>query len=1224
MKKLFSFVSVLCLCAYAWAYDFQVDGLYYTIINDAEEPYSVALTDPSNKSEYQNMTELVIPEIVEYESKTYSVTRIDARAFRGCKNLQTVSVPESIVECGSGIFAECPNLTTVYWNATHCRYASNAFQGCEKLQSFEFGDKVEVLPYKLCSYLPALTTITIPESVHSTNSDVFAYCEGLTEINWNAKKIDGRNYNRIFVECNNVASIDFGNTVEMVPNYLCYNMSKLQEVLLPKSIKRIGSYAFCYCTNLADVFIPSSTKLEAIAPYAFDGTAWLENYPEGPMYIGTVLYKNKITNSRDFGFEVKAGTTYITPYAFAQNYGLYEISLPASLAVLGDTALNITPQSVFSGCYDLIAIHVHEDNAHFTSVDGNLYTKDKEQLLYVPERSEKPVVSVTVSKDMVVTYRDLINHMKLESVLVDEGHSRYSSKDGILYDATGDTLIYCPRQHKNPTIAAGTKVIGEYAFYNNNHFSTIEIPGSVTTIGRYAFAACYGLKDITIPENVHTMQDAFNSCDSLTTIVYNAKKPSGDRYEGIRNPFGLYTYRNSVTSFTIGNSVEVIPTYLCQYMSKLTSVAIPNSVKTIMDGAFYECDGLTSFTIPESVTEIQGYIFYGRYPNYFLRENFINKSALDAEMYNYWGARIVDGEIVNGLIIENDIVVDCMPRITEIVIPKHVKGVAERALSSYNAGGPIRGLRVEEGNPWLDSRNDCNAVIETATNRLVYGMDLSTVPEGVEIIGSWAFSNSGVVSLQLPNTVKVIEEGAFWNCSMLKAIELPESLEMIGDEAFYSCQELTAIAIPGKAFVGNSAFCHCSRLQSVSIAEGVTSIGHGAFAECTNLTSITFPSTLTELGGHVLEYTNCQSVTCLAVNPPRLYGRLEISYDVQPTLYVPCEAVDAYREGPAWVESFGGWFWDEECNCEQRGRIRCIEMQTADTSEVTVEASYNEATFTWPKYDAAASYTLAIDQADANVITLVFEANGTLSSMKKAAAAVGGGYAYTVTQLQDGVSYGYTIAVTDAGGQVLGNFEGEFQTLPNPANQMVTLAFNYDEKYGQVVGAGSYPYGTSVIVDLIPNEYCYLYDWDSDLSVYSVDNTAISNQGYSLVTLTQDTVFDVDFRPYNCRVLVNFDKDLGYVLGAGLYAHGEEVTLIAVAEEGSEFSRWSNGVTENPYTFNVYNYTEITAEFVAKGSGVENVLDSNMQDNIQKILHNGQIYIFRDGQLYTIMGQKLN
>jgi hypothetical protein len=1102
-------------------------------------------------------------------------------------------------------------LTTVIWNATHCKYAIDAFSYCEKLQSIEFGEEVEILPARLCAYLPSLTTVTIPESVSQIFGTVFLRCDALKEINWNAIRIDGMQYGNIFSLCDNVTSVNFGNKVEVLPAYICSDMSKLQSVVIPASVKSIGQSAFSGCTSLIDIFISSAAKIETIGVSAFYETAWLENHEEGSIYIGSVLYMNKITNSQEIRFDVKEGTTSIVPYAFEQNYGLYEISLPASMVVLGDT-MNYPPESVFRGCYDLRAIHVDEDNAHFASVDGNLYTKDKERLLYAPERSENPVTSITVKKDEVVTYMDFVNHMKLESVLVEDGHARYSSKDGILYDVTGDTLIYCPRQHKNPAIAEGTKVIGSHAFYNNNHFSTIEIPNSVTTIGNYAFEACYGLKNITIPESVHTMRYAFSLCDSLTTIVYNAKSPSGERFDGISSPFGYSP--SSVTSFTIGNTVEVIPAGLCSRMNKLTNVTIPNSVKIIMNGAFDGCEGLTSFTIPESVTEIRGRIFGGWGLHFFLRENFINNSALDAEGYGYWGAQIVDGEIVNGLIIEDDIVVGCLPKITEIVIPKHVKGIAEYAIRSFNeVGYPICSLRVEEGNPWLDSRDNCNAVIETATNRLVRGLRISTIPEGVEIIGAGAFYGSEVWGLQLPNTVKVIEEGAFAG-SPIKAIQLPESLVEIGPRAFQSCVNLTAIAIPENvSTIGEAAFDDCISLQSVSIAEGVTTIGVYAFYNCFNLSSITFPSTITYLGRNALEGCSCKSVTCLAVTPPELNGRLFDGWMGDVMLYVPCESVDAYRDRSEWVESFGDWSYDD--------RIRCIQMEPTDTSDVTVVASYHDATFTWPKSNEAASYTLALKHEDSDVVTLVFEANGTLNSMKKvAAASAESGYKYTVTDLQDGMSYNYMITIKDVNGQVLGNFEGEFQTLSSPANQMVTLAFNYDEKYGQVLGAGSYPYGTSVLIDFVPNEYCYLNDVDSDLPVYSYDN---NYHYYSSVILTQDTIFDVEFRPYRYRVLVNFNHTMGYVLGAGVYNRGDEVTLTAVAEDGYEFSRWSDGSTENPYVFAVYNSTEITAEFVEPGTGVEDVLNSNKQDTIRKILHDGQIYIFRDGQLYTIIGQKV-
>lgn len=130
---------------------------------------------------------------------------------------------------------------------------------------------------------------------------------------------------------------------------------------------------------------------------------------------------------------------------------------------------------------------------------------------------------------------------------------------------------------------------------------------SVTSIDDYAFSNSTGLTSVTIPNTVTSIgESAFSSCTGLTSVVFNADSCTfaGNTYSSNRVFYGC----TNITSFTFGNSVKVIPAYLCCYLSGLTSVTIPNSVIIIGDYAFYECN-LGSVTIGSSVTRIGNYAF---------------------------------------------------------------------------------------------------------------------------------------------------------------------------------------------------------------------------------------------------------------------------------------------------------------------------------------------------------------------------------------------------------------------------------------------------------------------------------------------------------------------------------------------------------------------------------------------------------------------------------------
>ncbi|MEE0984763.1 MAG: leucine-rich repeat domain-containing protein [Bacteroidaceae bacterium] len=169
---------------------------------------------------------------------------------------------------------------------------------------------------------------------------------------------------------------------------------------------------------------------------------------------------------------------------------------------------------------------------------------------------------------------------------------------------------------------------------------------------------------------------------------------------------------------------------------------------------------------------------------------------------------------------------------------------------------------VEDGNSVYDSRDNCNAIIETATNTLIAGCATTAIPNSVEIIGDWAFEDcSGLISVTISNSVTSIGEMAFTYCSGLTSVTIPNSVTSIE----------------------YGAFSHSSGLTSVTIGNSVTSIGGGAFAYCSELLD----------------------VYCYAEKVPSTYSNaFEGSYPEYATLHVPDASVDSYKATAPW-SSFG-------------------------------------------------------------------------------------------------------------------------------------------------------------------------------------------------------------------------------------------------------------------------------------------------------------------------------
>ena len=254
--------------------------------------------------------------------------------------------------------------------------------------------------------------------------------------------------------------------------------------------------------------------------------------------------------------------------------------------------------------------------------------------------------------------------------------------------------------------------------------------------------------------------------------------------------------------------------------STVTYEGTTYDVTAIDSYAFYGCSALTSITIPENITKIGNDAFYGC-PS-------LTTVTLNSNVAGSYGR-------VFG------------PQVKEYIIGENVTGVGGTAFYGCSS---LTSVKVNSGNAVFDSRNNCNAIIETASNTLIAGCKTTIIPESVTSIGNSAFYGcSGLTSITIPESVTSIGEYAFAGCSGLTTVTIPESVTTIGYYAFEGCSGLTSITIPESVTnIGNGVFYNSSGLTSVTIPNSVTTIGEYAFAGCSGLTSVTIPNSVTSIG----------------------------------------------------------------------------------------------------------------------------------------------------------------------------------------------------------------------------------------------------------------------------------------------------------------------------------------------------------------------------------------
>ena len=321
----------------------------------------------------------------------------------------------------------------------------------------------------------------------------------------------------------------------------------------------------------------------------------------------------------------------------------------------------------------------------------------------------------------------------------------------------GDVVIPSSVDYNGTTYSVTS--IGDWAFAGCSSLTSIQIPNSITSIGEHAFRGCSSLTSIEIPNSVISIGDsAFWNCSSLTSIEIPNSVTS------IRE--GAFGGCYGLTSIEIPDNVISIGSHAFDSCSNLTSIQIPNSVTSIGDEAFAYCSGLTSIEIPNSVTSIGDGAFRGC-------------------------SSLTSIEIGNSVRSIGDEAFCYCTSLTSIVIGNSVTWIGNYAFSWCES---LISIVVDSGNTKYDSRNGCNAIIETASNTLIAGCQNTIIPNSVTSIGEWAFAwCSSLTSIQIPNSVTSIGDGAFNSCSGLTSIEIPNSVTSIGDGAFFWCDSLTEI-----------------------------------------------------------------------------------------------------------------------------------------------------------------------------------------------------------------------------------------------------------------------------------------------------------------------------------------------------------------------------------------------------------------------------------------------
>lgn len=348
----------------------------------------------------------------------------------------------------------------------------------------------------------------------------------------------------------------------------------------------------------------------------------------------------------------------------------------------------------------------------------------------------------------------------------------------------GDVLTRCKDGSPSISIPSGIKVIGNSAFKNCDKLEKIELGGEVEILKREAFRGCKSLKEVHLPKNVRKIgESVFRDCISMTSLTVEcAEMELGER-----------AFENCATLENIELCDGITEIYGGAFNSckALISINLPKQLTIVGESAFADCARLKSINIPEHVTKLDDMVFNG---------------CTELEEVN------LNSEVS---IIGKNCFKDCMS-LRALKIPASVKNIGSGIFRGCTA---LESIEVDPKNKWYKSldnilfnKNKSTIVCYPAKN----GNHSYIIPDSVTVISDWAFCNTSLKNIEIPDSVCNIGEGAFYSCTEIEEIVIPDSVTRIDDSAFRGCASLKFISIPDSVLeFGWGLFSGCDQVTVI-------------------------------------------------------------------------------------------------------------------------------------------------------------------------------------------------------------------------------------------------------------------------------------------------------------------------------------------------------------------------------------------------------------------------
>ena len=681
------------------------------------------------------------------------LTSLESDAFNGCTNLASVTLPNTVTTIYNHAFDACTRLNFIILPSSVTKINPYAFYNCSGLNTIIIKGQVTNIgnyAFRGCTGLTSITVYaTTPPTLAAngplqnvpTDIPVYVPCGKKTTYQNSSGWNSFTNYHEL---CETISFADANVKALCVANWDSNSDGEL-------------SYAEAAAVTSLETVFKSNTTITSFneLQYFMGLTSIITNAFYGCTGLTSVTIPTSVTSIANYAFKYCTHLTSITfpnsvtsigTEAFYNCAQLGSVSFGNSLRTIGNNA--------FNSCYSLTSIEIPSS---VTTITNN------------PFSGCRAVTQITV----------------------EAGNNYFDSRDGcnaIIKTSSNQLVAGC----RNTVIPEGITSIGTSAFYYQTSLSAITIPSSVADIYSFAFDQCTGLTSLTVmastPPTLGTnaLRGVTTSIPVYVPVGSVSAYQTTSNWSNFTNIVGFISFvnpaveticlqnwdtdQNGVLSLTEAAAVESLGTVFKSNttITSFNELQYFTGLRSINSEAFSSCSGLESITLPNSVTSIGS-------------SAFLNCGNLNSI------------PIGNGLTNIGQYAFAGCCNVTSLVIPSSIVSIGFHAFSSES----MTSITVDANNDFYDSRNGCNAIIETATNTLILGCINTTIPDNVTSIGLYAFLGCTMTSIVIPNSVTSIGTNAFFFCDALTSMTvLATTPPVLGTNVFYDVPTDIPVYVP--------------------------------------------------------------------------------------------------------------------------------------------------------------------------------------------------------------------------------------------------------------------------------------------------------------------------------------------------------------------------------------------------------------------------------------------